>query len=67
MSERERMSRRRTVVVVVVEAILLLMIMMMETDVLREAGDLLYPFMHSPSLVSKYRQRYGPNSLQPTA
>ena len=53
------MSRRRTVVVVVVAAILLLMIMMMmETDVLREAGDLLYPFMHSPSLVSKYRQRY---------
>ena len=62
------MSRRRTVVVVVVAAILLLMIMMMmETDVLREADDLLYPFMHSPSLVSKYIERYGPNSLQPTA
>ncbi len=56
------MSRRRTVVVVA--AILLLMIMMMmETDVLREAGDLLYPFMHSPSLVSKYRQRYRQNCL----
>ena len=60
------MSRRRTVVVVA--AILLLMIMiMMETDVLREAGDLLYPFIHPPSLVSKYRQRYGLNSLQATA
>ena len=54
------MSRRRTVVVVV----LLMIMMMMETDVLREAGDdLLYPFMHSPSLVSKYRQRYRQNGL----
>ena len=56
------MSRRRTVVVVVVAAILL-MVMMMETDdVLREACDLLYPFMHSPSLGLKYRERYGHNN-----
>ena len=38
----------------------------MKTDALREADDLLYPFMHSPSLESKYRQRYGLNSLQAT-
>jgi len=62
VSERERMSRRRTVVVVAA-AILLMIMMMMETDVLCEAGDLLYPFMHSPSLVSKYRQRYRQNGL----
>ena len=54
------MSRRRTVVVVVAA----ILMMMMETDdVPREAGDLLYPFMHSPSLVSKYRQRYRQNGL----
>ena len=61
------MSRRRKVVVVVAAILLLMIMMMMETDVLREAGDLLYPFMHSPSLVSKYRQRYGPNSPQAAA
>ena len=63
MRERERMSRR--VVVVVVAAILLMIMMVMETDdVLREADDLLYSFMHSSSTVSKYRERYGSNSLQ---
>ena len=68
MSERERMSRRRTVVVVVVAAILLMVMMIKETDdVLREACDLLYPFMHPPSLVSKYSQRYRQNGLQATA
>ena len=62
MRERERMSRR--VVVVVVAAILLMIMMVMETDdVLREADDLLYPFMHPSSLGLKYRERYGHNSL----
>ena len=43
--------------------------MSMETDddVLREAGDPLYPFMHPPSLISKYSQRYRQNGLQATA
>ena len=60
MRERERMSRR----VVVVAAILLMIMMVMETDdVLREADDLLYPFMHPSSLGLKYRERYGHNSL----
>ena len=63
MSERERMSRRRPVVVVAAANILLMIMIMMETDVLHEAGDLLYPFIHSPSLVSKYRQRYRQNGL----
>ena len=63
MSERERMSRRRTVVVVAAAILLMIMIMMETDDVLHEAGDLLYPFIHSPSLVSKYRQRYRQNGL----
>ena len=39
--------------------------MSMETDddVRREAGDILYPFMHPPSLESKYSQRYRQNVL----
>ena len=39
----------------------------MKTDVLREAGDPLYPFMHPPSPGSKYRERYGLNGPQATA
>ena len=39
----------------------------MKTDVLREAGDPLYPFMHPPSPVSKYSQRYRHNGLQAAA
>jgi hypothetical protein len=34
----------------------------MKTDVLREAGDPLYPFMHPPLPVSKYNQRYRQNA-----
>jgi hypothetical protein len=34
----------------------------METDVLCEACDILYPFMHPSSLVSKYNQRYRQNA-----
>ncbi len=45
---------------------------MMETDhdddvLHHEADDLLYLFMHPPSLVFKYRERYGLNGLQATA
>ena len=39
----------------------------MQTCVQCEAGDLLYSFMHSSSLVSKYREKYGLNGLQATA
>ena len=38
----------------------------MQTCIQHEAVDLLYSFMHSASLVFKYRQRHGPNSLQAT-
>jgi len=39
------------------------MISMETDDVRREAGDILYPFMHPPSLESKYSQRYRQNVL----
>ena len=38
-----------------------------QTWVQREAGNLLYSFMHSPSPGSNYRERYGLNGLQATA
>ena len=38
----------------------------MQTCIQHEAVGLLHSFMHSSSLAFKYRQRYGPNSLQAT-
>jgi len=38
----------------------------MQTCIQHEAVGLLYSFMHSVSLVFKYWQRHGPNSLQAT-